>query len=253
MIFYKKLVPFFSALVIGAMMELLIAYPLNWYIFLIVIALVVLVTVYYLNSYKFDKAFLGFAITPLLFAISGYLMIFFLETSYVEQIVIGVIFLGLLIYWGNVVTYLWDKARYTMSAMENVSSSINLLASFFLFVSTFNFFILNFIRLRYLIFFIFIVVFALSWQTFWVNNIENKSKKYFPLIFTLIFIELFWVLHYLPISYLVTGIIMTVVFYAITNVTRYHLLDLLQKKIIYRYATISIIVVVVALLTASWT
>ncbi|MBU0670978.1 presenilin, partial [Patescibacteria group bacterium] len=101
MIFYKKLVPFFSALVIGAMMELLIAYPLNWYIFLIVIALVVLVTVYYLNSYKFDKAFLGFAITPLLFAISGYLMIFFLETSYVEQIVIGVIFLGLLIYWGN--------------------------------------------------------------------------------------------------------------------------------------------------------
>ncbi|MFH1456704.1 MAG: hypothetical protein ABIF17_01155 [Patescibacteria group bacterium] len=253
MIFFKKILPFISGLGCVLVLELFISFPTQWLFFLILLLFIIFFTTLFINSFKINVNFFGFIISPVIFSISGYLSLFFLERWSLKQIIIAVVFVGLLIFWGNMVSFLWNKARYIPYALENISSYMNLLAAFFIFVSSFNFFILGVGRIRYLMFLIFITVLALSWQTLWINKIEHESRKYFPYIFALIFIELFWVMHYLPTSYLVTAIILTTVFYSINNVTRYHLLDNLTNKVIIRYTVISTLVIVSALLTASWT
>ena len=253
MIFFKKLIPFIAALICAILLELLLVSPDSWFLLLVIISFTIGLTTYYLNHAKLNKNFFGFSLSPLIFALSGYLFLFFLETAYLEQIIIGVIFLGLAIFWSNLVNYIWDKPRYQTFALENISSYLNLLSAFFIFVSAFNLFVLGVGRIRYLIILILFAALALSWQTFWINKIENKSKKYFPFIFALVFIELFWVMHYLPISYLVTGIILTAVFYTGINITRFHLLNNLTTKVITRYVVIALVVIASALITASWT
>ncbi|MBU0731849.1 hypothetical protein KKC88_03135 [Patescibacteria group bacterium] len=253
MIFFKKIVPYISAALVAGLLELLFVWSDGWWILLLFLGFIVLITTFYLNHFKFDKNLLGFSVAPVMFALSSYLFLFFLESPMFEQIIIFLVFLGLAVFWANLVNFIWDKPRYQTYALENISSYLNLFSAFYIFVGSFNLYILGITRMRYLLAMVFIVALALSWQTFWINKVEHQSKRYFPFIFAIIFFELFWVMHYLPISYLVTGIILTAVFYTATNITRFHLLDNLNKKVVARYVVISLVVITSALLTASWT
>lgn len=253
MIFFKKILPFASSLLAALLMEGLFAWPDGWWAILLFLSAAVFLTTLYLNRFRLNKDLLGFCVAPLAFALSSCLFLFFLESPVFEQVVIALVFIGLAAFWSNMVNFIWDKPRYQTYSLENVSAYLNLFSAFYAFVSAFNLYILGIARLRWLMALVFAAALALSWQTFWINKVEHRSKKYFPLVFAVIFLELFWVMHYLPISYLVTGIVLTAVFYTATNITRFHLLDNLNNKVVARYVVISLVVIASALLTASWT
>lgn len=89
-------------------------------------------------------------------------------------------------------------------------------------------------------------------EIIWSEKLSPWRYWVMPLMLGLLTAQLFWVLSYLPTSYLVNGFIITVILYVTVNLGRFELKHELQSHIIRRYLLISVVVVLLVLATARW-
>lgn len=253
MLLLRRFAIYLSGLLILLNFELFILFPHVWYIFLLIALILPLITVAWLNGLKFDQNFLGFSATPLFFLLSNYLFLLFLEDNLLKQVIIiggGLLYTLLL---SNVFIYLYRTAKYRSYSLENISNYLNLVAVFFIFTSAFSFYVLAVGRLRYMLILVFLTALALSWQTLWINKINDSRNKFFIFILSISLTEMYWALHYWPTSFFVNGLILSIVFYLALNLMRHHLIEALTKRLALRYVIISGIIIVATLATAQWT
>lgn len=86
----------------------------------------------------------------------------------------------------------------------------------------------------------------------WSEKLSPWRYWIMPATLGLITAQLYWVLSFLPSSYLVNGFLITVVLYITVNLGRFEMKHELQGPVIRRYLLISVLVLLWVIATARW-
>lgn len=217
-----------------------------WYLTLRPVAIAQLQTSFH------RREFWRFLITPGFFIFSVFLFLLVLENPSAKTLLIVGSNLLLLLILQNLFDRFYQSSRYPANSFESISGNVNSL-SLFLLVAVFYSFatFLNMAVWQLAIFLLWAATF-LTYQTMWISGLKLKKFWLYLILLDLIALELFWVGLFLPNTFYVKALILTVVYYISVNLSRNHLLGLLNKKMVWRYLWVGGIILGIVLLTAQW-
>jgi len=88
---------------------------------------------------------------------------------------------------------------------------------------------------------------------FWINKIRIRSYLFIVLIGCLLSAEFFLVMAYWPVSYFISGIVLTLFFFAYYGILRMQLIGRLTKKMVRNYIIFIVLGLILVLFSARWT
>lgn len=258
MILFSRILVFVCA--IGASLGLGAIFLMPQYFFIIsaLIILLLIFNVFYILSGKETKynTFL-FLISPLIFVFSSLMACVFLNNNLLKfgfAVFVGII---LFLYMENLFSYFHIPTKYHIYSLENISGYINLVSMFFMSSSFYGFKIslgieiISYWVLTYIAIMLFLII-ILILQTFWINKISFKSGKNYIIVMSIILIQIYFIIFFLPSAFYVNSVIFVLSYYTITGLARYKLLNKLEKRVIIKYMTVSLLMFFLLLVTAKW-
>ena len=204
-----------SILLILAVFEIILIFPKFIYIILALL-IYVFFSLYYSSGRRFfrKELWLQFMLAVLLL-ISGFAFLYFLETSFVKQILI--IFLTFS-YWLLIKNV--NPIVFSSEARPEEKTIINylcLVISFLFFSSLFALRIFLYVKIIWLLLLVWPVILLLLAGVFSANGLGIKKNLVTIVVILLIILELFWANTYLPTNFFVNGIFLSVAYYIIVN------------------------------------
>ncbi len=191
-----------------------------------------------------------------------YLIIFFLLIFlfipfflFVQDQTLKIIFIFFLaifsfIFFELIFRFLYEPRKYPVYSLENFSFSIFLLISFFLFSLLFAFkTFLNFPIIYSLILLFFVTLFNLYFL-FKVRKIHLEKIYFF--IVGLILLELFYSFNFLPTSFYVNGLGLTILFFLMVNLIIKNKEGILTTKVIRKYLFLTLFALILVAIFAKW-
>ncbi len=97
-----------------------------------------------------------------------------------------------------------------------------------------------------------ILIIILLLQTFWINKISFESGENYIIIISIILTQIYFMIFFLPSAFYVNGAVFVLCYYTITGLARYKLLNKLEKRIIIKYMTVSLLMFLLLLITTKW-
>lgn len=199
-----------------------------------------------------DKSWWNFFILPslMLSAIITYSVLLTSKTVIQTLFILTIIFLYF--YFKNIYYYLERPSAYQPYSIENASSYGNFLIFFLISASIYG--LQSFLNLKISVLMIIMLFasFLMIYQVIWANKIKIKNGIIFILLSCLTLVEITWSISFLPLNHNIAGLILAICYYAIIGMTRYHLLEQLNREKIKIYLIISITSVFIILFTARW-
>ena len=145
------------------------------------------------------------------------------------------------------------RYQYKNHSLSNISRIINVTTIFFFFSGLYNLHVFLRLPLWFLSILSFIVVALTIYQYFCITKITTAGKKSFIYLSSLVLVELFIVIHWLPFAPFVKALLMTSSYYFIINLSKHYLAGTLVRQAYLRYSLIVGLIWVITLLTARWT
>lgn len=136
--------------------------------------------------------------------------------------------------------------------LENVLTGINLLALFLIYSHIFLFLTLFHFPLWVMLVILILITFISSYQLFYTYKIARKINYLYSIITTIIILEIFWSIMFLPTNFYVNGLILINVYYIIIGMSYFYFMETLTKARIIRHLSISLIIITLTLITAKW-
>lgn len=194
----------------------------------------------------------NFWLAPAIFYLSSLSLFFLLEKFWTRHFLAAAAAILIGFFFEGVYIYIWEHDVYEAYSLENLSNYLNSLSIFFLSSSLFA--LINFVQLSIWLAAIpaLLVYFFLSWQTFWMSKIPWPISRHFIFLLTLVFLEIFFVLSFLPLHFLILGAVLTIVWYTFINLCRAQLLGFWSKKLWLRYLIIFLFLTGILFTTARW-
>ena len=194
----------------------------------------------------------NYFITPLLLVFSGMLfLVFFNNVTFYRVISVFISFASFL-FLESVFIYLYYPQKYVLSSLENISSYLNIVVSFFLYSGYYGLMVFLHLQSKWLFVSLIVLNMVLLLQTFFINKLKFK-KIYLALLLALvILVEVVWAVQYLPFTFLVKGVMVSLVYYIISGLFRYYFLQSYNKKILWRHVLVVSVVAFFLLFTAKW-
>lgn len=252
MLLLKRLVPIVTPLCLTLMYESLLWYPEYILYFWLGMLLIIASSLIFISKKELGIVRISFLISLLFFNSGAYYFIFFISGELIRQIIIAAALIFNLITLTQIFYYYFRTEKYQVNALQNISSYLNLISVFNLTGAFFSLIVYLTWPAWLLSIFVFVVITVLSLQTMWVNKIQFKSAWRFSVISGLVGFEIFWATSFLPSSFLVNALIITVVYYAMVNLGRYYYIEKLNKSVVIRYLVISASVLLLTVATARW-
>ncbi|MBT4722572.1 hypothetical protein HN958_03920 [Candidatus Falkowbacteria bacterium] len=223
-----------------------------WWLFLLIQLVLLLLSVFVINKYKFKGNFIQFVILPIAFCLASFLFLVFIVNGYIYNLV--TIFSAFVLYYllRQYYTYSYFPQKYQPYSLESLSSYIVIITSFFLFLSLFAFLALLNIDLFLLLLFLIIVLGLICYYYFWINKINLKKSAVFVFVIVLVISELFVAVSYLPTGYFVNGFILAVVFTLMLQFSKAFLFTLITKKFVISHLSVASIILLIVMFTAQW-
>ena len=251
MLIFKRfliwLVPIFTLIAFK-----LIFFNPRWiYWILPALALFLVFIIWHLNNYQLKK-FKIFLITPLILLFSSTLFVAFLKTKTLKYFIVLVLAVFLAVFLETLFLSLYKPDRYQIGSLENISGYLNLISLFFLVSGLYGLLIFLVIPLWILALVLLVVSALLTYEIMAVSEILFSKSWSYIIIFSLILLELFWVISFLPTSVYVNGLIIALAYYVMAGLSRNWLLGNLEKSVIKRYLLVSLVCFIVILITAKW-
>src|SRR6056297_1085655 len=204
------------------------------------------------SNYMALAELVNYFITPVLLVLSSLLFLVFFNDPIFYRLVAGVIAFLSFLFLESVFIYLYYPQKYVLSSMENVSSYLNILISFFLYSGYYGLTVFLHIRSKWLFVLLIFLNVILLLQTFFINKLKFKTVWLPMLLSIVIFGELVWAVQYLTFTFLVKGVIVSLVYYTISGLLRYYFLQSYNKKILWRHISVVAIIMFFLLFTAQW-
>lgn len=253
MILLHRIIPFLSALTVIILWEIAFTYPEHYLIFFAVILGVVFVSIAQMFHWNiFSRHFIGFFTIPMLLSLSVGTFLLFLEDTWLKQFVVILHIMSIGLFLESCFAYVHDPKGYQPYALQNVTGYINLLTLWCLLSSSYAAILFFQFSAWIIVFPTMLFVGVVLLTTFWMHKITLRKNILFFLINLLLFVQLFLALHYLPISWIVNGLVLVGVYYIVLNMSRYHLLQSLNRIVLRRYVFFGLTMILGVLMTARW-
>lgn len=252
MFIIKRLLLYLNPLVFIFSLEMIRSQQNIWWVFFAVSVVLLVVTIWDFTKKKLSKNFLFFLLGPLLFLLSMWTFLLFIENVWVFRMVelIGVVFLYLLL--EQILNFHYFALKYQPYTLENFSFYTSILSAFFFSASLFSVFIFLRLNIAMVVTVGFILFSLIIFCVFWSNKISWSKSYIFNLIIPFILAELLLALSYLPTNFYVNAFLLTAGFYAVAGLSKSFLTESLNKKVIINYLIVSVTAVIAILLTATW-
>jgi len=198
------------------------------------------------------KEFWRFFLMPGFFILAINLFLLIVDNSFWQQVIIVATALLLLMILQNLFDRFHQASRYPANSFESLSGIINSISLFLLVTILYSFSTFLDLSIWFLALLFLGTTTLLTYQTMWIAGIEIKRSWFYILIIDLVLVELFWVMFFLPNTFYVKALIVTILYYLAVNLSRNYLINLLNRKMIWRYLIIGGIILLLVLLTAQW-
>lgn len=249
----KKIISLIAAVLFAIGIEFFLLFY-NYWEFIIPASLILIVVETWLVTTErfFSSQFWMYIITPIFFILAIFGMTALLENTVIQQILIlG----GALLYWlylGNVAIYHFDFQNYHTSAIENVSSYMNLISLFCLTIVAYaaEALLNTSMAIMGSVMILFIVLILL--QSIWAAHIDSQKRFLYVLTMAIIMIESFWAVAYLPSNFYLQGFLLTVTYYGVWGLLKSNLLGIFSKRLLIRYLGLCGLAVIAVIITARW-
>ena len=249
----KKFLILCSTLLIVTAFEIWLFRP-DWTLYIsIIILLAYLLSFWILISRSiisglFWNAFLN----PFIFLVSAAAFFIFIDHFIVSQIFLICTAIGYFLVIHSLYSFFHQTKDYQPYALENMYGYLNL-ASFFLINSVFyGFSLIMGLQAWYFVIPSFLTAFLLFYRTLQAHKLAWKGYWIYVLIVSLIIAETFYIVGLLPTSYLFDGLVVTVIYYLMSSVTRDLLVGILNRKSLRNYLLIGSSIIIILFLTARW-
>lgn len=251
--FLNRIIPYLVPIIIFILLKEIVFSPKQIYLLAFVSLLILGLSIWQLTERNlFRPKFWQFAITPVLLLASGLFFLSFLEGYLFRQFFI--IILAVLIWAFLELTYLRFHLRlkYQVHALENISTYINLITVFLTVSSFFGLIIFLDFSFWILTTIFAVLIILLNYQIAYSSEAPLNSSWLYILAITLMMIEIFWSVNFLPTSIYVNGLVVTISYYLMSGLARNWLLGIQERKVVLRYLVISFISLIIILVTAKW-
>lgn len=189
---------------------------------------------------------------PAILTVGAGTALFFLSPWWVRAIVVGVVGLGAGLYAEEVYRYSYEPTRYQPHAIEHLAGLLGMLSLAGGLAGIFALRIFLDIRLVVLLPVTFAFALLVSASVFAVQPLSRRSLMSTVAISGLVVTELTWAAHYLPATYWVDSLLVTIPFYVLLHLFRHELNQTLNRQIIRRYATVGTLAMAAVVVTAQW-
>lgn len=254
MILARRVVPFVAPLFMAALLSGLFFRSQEWPTWFLSILALPIVAIGFMTEWKFRSVEFWNLLFPLFFVIvGGTSLIFFLNVTLYQLVVVIALVIVLGVYLESVFTYRYQPQKYATLSLPNMSSVINTFAGFALFTSAFALYFINRIPVWVLPIIAFAFSLAMMLHLFWGYKIQKQNQGMIIVIFPVIMAELIWVLHFWPTAFLVNGIIGAIVLYCVPSLIQLQSRDILTRRLLIQYIVVSLITILGVVATAQWT
>lgn len=252
MIIIQRLMPYVSAVVVTITLACGVYFPEHWLVWASILFVVPIIVVLSVRQSHWRLEYLGLSLPMVLLLLSAYTFLLIQESTLLINISLIVVVIFYFLFEKNLTVFLFQPSKYIPYSLEHISIYCNVLASFYMYVSLFIFFVLGLSRLRYIFILAWLLTAILVWQALWIQKIPWTRSRWFVLAISCFVTEWVMVLHYWPTSFFVTGVLLTLGLYLLLHLSRHYLTDTLSRLLVWRYVTISSIGIVILLATAQW-
>ncbi len=190
-----------------------------------------------------------FFVSPIFLLFGTLSFILFLKNKILIQIsVLFFVFLYFL-FLDSLYSYFYNKESYFI---ENIFTVINFTSLFLVYSSLFSLFVIFGLSLWLVIILFLFFTFLSNHQIFHIYRVLDRINYFYNIAITLVMVEIFWALTFLPTSFYVNGLVLLAVYYSIMGIGYFHLRGLLDRIKIVRHMVISIVIITIALVSARW-
>ena len=233
-------------------LEFVHANPNLWWLLIASCLPLLLLTIFDFTKRQLSWRLAQFLILPVLFCTAIFVFLMFIENVSVYRLLGAGSAVALYLWLSQVLNYHYFSGRYQAYTLESLSLYLDIITIFFLsgaFFAGLVFFSANL--------FVVLPVAAityglLSYQVFWSYKFSWAQSWLLVLVNTLVLIEILAALSFGPMSFYVNALILTVIYYLITIISRDFLREELSRRRIVSYAILSAIIIILLFLTAQW-
>lgn len=201
-----------------------------------------------------DKFFL--LITPLFFLIASLLACIFLQNNVPKLFFSMAVSFAVFLYMENLFLYFYIPAKYNIYSLENISGYLNLISVFLVSFAIYGLKILfgigNYLFFAMIVSNLFFVT-LLIYQNLWINKINFREAGKYAFTEILALSQIYLIIFLLPSSFYVNGLMFTLAYYLISELTKQKLLNKLEKKSVLKYMIISLSLFFILLIVTKWT
>lgn len=270
----KRLNSFFPAFLVLIFLEALVWYPFLFWVFVFLIFWLIVFSVWrmlpknaairreliadeklFLKFKVVLKIFLSdrnytFFISPVFLFFGILVFIVFLKSKFLIHFsVLFFVFLYFL-FLKSLFAYFYKKEGYFL---ENIFTVINFASLFLIYSGLFSFLIIFGFSLWKIILLFIIFTFLSNHQLMHIYRVADKFNYFYNIAITIVMVEIFWALIFLPTNFYVNGLVLLSSYYAIMGISYFHLNKELNSIKVVRHLLISIIIIIISLATARWT
>lgn len=250
---FQRTVPWVAGFLIFIILMEIIKHPDFFYYLTPALFLIIILAVLFLTTKNIkSKKFWYFLISPALYLLGILSFIIFIELAWLKIFLAIVLSLILSLFLENIYLYNYNFEKYQTYGLQNFSNYLNLITVFFLFSSFFGFIIFLQIAVWLLLLAVAIISVLTVYQTMWVSRIELNRSWLYLMVITLLMAQGFWILAFLPTSIYVNGLILAAIYYLLVGLSLNRLLGILDRSVIKRYITVTVVVLTITLITAKW-
>lgn len=253
MLIIKRSIPYLTTAAVVGLLVWVLLQPAYWLGILIALLLLPIIATLVVRQSHWRQEYVGLTVPMLLLVGGGYTFLLIQETLALQVAAIVATGIFFFLFEKNVSVFLFQPAKYIPFSLEHIVTYCNIIASFFVYVSLFIFSILRLTHLRYIFIIAVCVTGLLVWQTFWIQKIAWQKAKWFVLILTLVISQVVVAVYYWPVSFFVSGIMVTLLLYVLLHLSRHHLTNTLTRHLLWRYLITAIVALLILLATAQWT
>lgn len=192
-----------------------------------------------------------FLITPTFLTWSALTFALVIESALARHLLAVLVALFLVLFFESIITYIWRHDAYLTYSLENLSAYA-LTLSVFLGVSTLlGFSVLLDLSGALLGLIVLLSLAAINYGFFWVSKLSPSQIRLAALTLTLTLTELWFAFDLLPLHFVVSGAMLTVLWYTAASILRAHFLGVLTRKMVYRHLTLASVLLAILMVTAS--
>lgn len=252
MIIIQRFTPYSAAVTSLAVLLIGIFWPLYWLWVAIGLGLIPLLATVIMRQQQWRLEYIGLSASMIILLLGAYSFLLIQENWSLEIVGLGVAVVCFFLFEKNVAVFLFQPSKYIPYSLEHISMYCTMVAAFFSYVSLNMFGQLHLAHLRYLFMIGAGLTAVMVWQSFWIQKIAWKQMWRFIVAISLLMTEVMIAFYFWPVSFIVTGCLLTFILYLTLHLSRHFLMQTLTRRLVIRYSVISLIASLFILVTAQW-